>query len=835
MNYNLSLSASRHSKPLLHLLKPSQTPKSKIPVFILSHHLCTNPSSNPNQPPQDDDSFITQVLQLLQPNEKDWNFDHLHTLLFSNSTPPSPHSLFHITRRLGAPSKAIKFLDYISENAGPTTPPGSNGLLSSAFQAVLELTLREPTSEKKLFQLYEMAKQRNVALNVNAAALLVRSLGTAGMEDEAVMVFNELDSGLKNTHIRNVVIRVLLNMGRVDDALKVLDEMLDPEAKFRVDDFTGDIVIGSLLRKEQKGRRVSEEEIVDLVSKFGKHGVFPNSPVLTKLVTVLCRNGKVSRAWDVLDGVMKMGGVLEAASCNALLTALGRGNDFKRMSELMVKMEEMGIKPNLITFGILINRLCKSRRLDAALEVFEKMSGGVKGVSAKPDVVIYNTLIDGLCKAGRPEEGLRLMGKMRSQDGCAPNTVTYNCLIDGFNKVGDIERGRELFDKMKEEGMPLNVVTLNTLLDGLCRHGRLNTALEFFKEMQRDGLKGNAVTYTILITSFCNVNNISKAMELFDQMLSAECPTDAKVYHCLISGLSLTGRMEDASFVVSKLKEAGFSMDNVSYNVMINGFSSKNKPDKIHEMIEEMEASGVKPDSVTYNTLLAYLSKAGDFKSAHKVLDRMRDEGIVPTVVTFGTLIHAYCLDGDIDKAMRIFRDMGSKSKIPPNTVIYNDLINSLCKKNDVEHALYLMDDMKDKGVRPNTQTFNALFKGLRENNLLEKAFQFMDRMVEQACNPDYITMEILTEWLSCVGEIRRLRKFVQGYPVSKTEGKAAGFKATEGKATGFKATEAKPLVSKRQKGNPLVSATEGNAAGFKATEGKPAGFKATEGNANII
>ncbi|KAL6179161.1 hypothetical protein ACLB2K_050677 [Fragaria x ananassa] len=755
----------KSSKPLLHLLKP-QTPKSKSPLF-LTHHLCTNPISNPHD--DDDDSLITQVLQLLQPNEQHWDFPQLHTLLFPNSiTSPSPRSLLHITRRLTSPSKALEFFLFVSENLTPQDPP--KGLLSSSFQALVELTLRQSPYETNLYELYKMAKDRNVPISPKAAGLLVQSMGRAGMEEEALIVFNELESGLKTTCIRNVVIGMLLKMGRVDDALKVLDEMLDPEAKFQVDEFTVDVVVGLFLRGEIRGRSVSEEEIAELVSKFGGRGVFPNSMVLTKLVSGLCRNRKVGLAWDVLHDVMKKGDAVEAAPCNALLSALGRGNEFKRMRELMAKMEEMGIKPNVITFGILINRLCKSRRIGAAMEVFEKLSGGVNGVSAEPDVVIYNTLIDGLCKVGRQEEGLRLMEKMRSQSGCAPNTVTYNILIDGFNKVGDIEKGRELFDKMKEEGIPMNVSTLNTMLDGLSRCGRLNTALEFFNEMERKGLKGNAVTYTILITSFCNVTNICKAMELFDQMLSSGCPTDAKVYYCLISGLSQAGRMEDASFVVSKLKEAGFSMDIVSYNVMIRGFSSKNRPDKIHEMIEEMEASGVKPDSITYNTLLAYLGKSGDFESAHKVLDRMLNEGVVPTVVTFGTLIHAHCLDGNIEKAMRIFRNMGSKSKIPPNTVIYNDLINSLCKKNDVEQALSLMEDMKDKGVRPNTQTFNALFKGLRENNLLKKAFQFMEQMVEEDCNPDYITMEILTEWLPGVGEIERLRKFAQGYPVSEPQ-----------------------------------------------------------------
>jgi hypothetical protein len=33
-----------------------------------------------------------------------------------------------------------------------------------------------------------------------------------------------------------------------------------------------------------------------------------------------------------------------------------------------------------------------------------------------------------------------------------------------------------------------------------------------------------------------------------------------------------------------------------------------------------------------------------------------------------------------------------------------------------------------------------------------------MDRMIEHACNPDYITMEILTEWLSAVGETEMLK-----------------------------------------------------------------------------
>jgi len=38
-----------------------------------------------------------------------------------------------------------------------------------------------------------------------------------------------------------------------------------------------------------------------------------------------------------------------------------------------------------------------------------------------------------------------------------------------------------------------------------------------------------------------------------------------------------------------------------------------------------------------------------------------------------------------------------------------------------------------------------------------------MDRMIEEGCDSDCVTMEILTEWLSAIDELERLRCFVQG------------------------------------------------------------------------
>lgn len=708
-----------------------------------------------------DKSLVTQVVQLLQVPENEWNFDQLHPLLFSTTT--TPHHLHTITLHLGSSSKALNFLEYVRANA----PSEQSPCLSPIFHGVLMLFSKEPISECKLLEIYEKVKQWSIPLTFRSATLLIQCLGAAKMVDELLLVFNNLDQSAKRTCVVNTLISTLFRVGHTESAFQVLDEMCKPNTVFPPNKVTGDIVFGELLKRGSPVGSIAEEEIGWLVRKLSKHGVFPNTIKLTLLIANLCGKKKTRFAWDLLHDVMKLGGAVEAASCNALLTGLGRDRDVKRMNDLLAKMKEMEIQPNVITFGILINHLCKSRRIDDALKVLEEMrgKGGSNGMNVEPDEVIFNTLIDGLCKVGRHDESLTLLEQMKNE--CRPNTVTYNCLIDGFCKASNLDKAHELFDQMNKEGVVPNVITLNTLINGLCKHGRVGSAVEFFNEMQRKGVKGNSVTYTSLISAFCNVNNIDKAMQYFDMMLSSGCSPDVIVFYSLISGLSLAGRMDDASLVVSKLKEAGFGLDLCCYNVLISGYCKKKKLEKVHEMLQEMEQAGVKPDILTYNTLISFLGKIGDFETTCELLRKMRKEGLVPSVVTYGAIIHAYCLHGNVDEAMKMFREMNSTLKVPPNTVIYNILIDSLCKVNDVESALNFMDDMKVKGIRPNTTTYNAILKGIRDKKMLHKAFELMDSMVEHACRPDYVTLEILTEWLSAVGEMNKLKTFIQGYTVS--------------------------------------------------------------------
>nr|XP_043618725.1 pentatricopeptide repeat-containing protein At5g28460-like [Erigeron canadensis] len=752
------------SKQYLHhfLLKPH-----KPPSITTAHlrRLTTTPEPPPPSPEhQSTQSIITQLN-----TTDDWPTNLHHQIL------TLPHeSLINISKQFNTSSKALQFLQFIHDNNTPSSIHTSQSVsisisqsfLSSLFQTVIYLATHEESQKHMpISDLYNLSKKKNILLTPRSAVMLIKYFFAVNKVQDSVLVYNGLDPDVKTIEVKNAFLNVLLKCDRFDNAHQLLDEMLQPGEKFPVNEATLNIVFAVLVRRDMDQK---SEKLVGLIPKFGDFGVFPSTIMLTQLITKLCRCCRNDKAWDLLHGLMKFGKV-ETASYNALLSGLGRERNYKRIKLLLKEMQENGVKLNVVTFGMLVNHLCKSYRVDDALDMFKKMKEGegTDGVPIKPDVILYNTLIDGLCKVGRQEDGLVLMKQMKSEDDCVPNVITFNCLIDGFCKSGEIERAQQLFDQMSDEGVDPNVITMNTLVDGMCRHGRTGNAMEFFRKIQEEkGIKGNVVTYSTLIYAFCNANNIERAMRLFEEMEFVGSP-DARAYYGLISGLTLAGRPDDANSIATKMKKAGFQMDLLCYNTLIGGYCRKKKLDKAVEVLKDMEEVGVKADNVTYNTLISYFSQNGDFDSAHKFLKQMIADGNSPTAVTYGTLIHAYCLAGNLDNALNIYEEMLNKSKVPPNTVIYNVLIDSLCKRGRVEHALSLMDEMLQKSVRPNITTYNAMLKGLSSKNRLRDAFRLMDQMTHQACNPDFVTIEILNDWLSAVGEFEKLREFVQGYQVS--------------------------------------------------------------------
>ncbi|KAG6527252.1 hypothetical protein ZIOFF_009347 [Zingiber officinale] len=503
--------------------------------------------------------------------------------------------------------------------------------------------------------------------------------------------------------------------GRLSAALSILRGMLPPNSTSPPDAATRSIVFSGLAKRSQP---LNEDSLALLVD-MAKMGLFSHDAILfTQFITKLCRCGATSGAWEFFHTVKDAGGSIEAPVCNALLTGLAAIQDFARMNLLFLEMKSFGVRPDVVTFGILINCLCKSRRIDDALNVLDAMSSPDSGVT--PGTIIFNTVIDGLCKAGRLQDGLSLLDRMKSSHACDPDSVTYTSLIVAFCKAAELDKAHELLARMEKERVVVDVFTLNAFVNGMCRHGMIGSALNFFRKKKVEWLevKGNAFTYKFLIGAFLHSNKVGKAMALFDEMIKEGVSPDSTTYSTLICRLTQVGKLDDAYSNALLMRKNGFRVDIKSYNILISGFCKKKRLDKALEIHDEICKAGLRPDIFTYTSLIDALCKAGDFSKAGKFLNKMVDNGCNPDVVTYGTLINGYCKSGDLEQAMKIFKSM---------------------------------DGSMEKEILPNVVTYTAIFKGIKNLNMSDKAFELMDKMNLQGCKPDYVTMDLLTRWLAVI------------------------------------------------------------------------------------
>ncbi|KAF4359791.1 hypothetical protein F8388_008353 [Cannabis sativa] len=110
------------------------------------------------------------------------------------------------------------------------------------------------------------------------------------------------------------------------------------------------------------------------------------------------------------------------------------------------KIFKLGCKPNAVTFGTLINGLCRTGNASIALELHEQMACGKDhgdGFKCTPNLVWYGAIIDGLCKEGLMEKAQQLFLEMKEK-GVLPDVVVYSSLMHGLCYADKWEEAKAL-------------------------------------------------------------------------------------------------------------------------------------------------------------------------------------------------------------------------------------------------------------------------------------------------------------------------------------------------------------------------------------------------------
>ncbi|OEL26389.1 putative pentatricopeptide repeat-containing protein [Dichanthelium oligosanthes] len=409
-------------------------------------------------------------------------------------------------------------------------------------------------------------------------------------------------------------------------------------------------------------------------------GCLPDTTLDTDLVLLYCRCGALHRARQVFDGMpspsMHAYNIFLAASppgaaleLLARLLAVGHRPDRYAVPAVLRACAELrdavlgaalhgfsvrlGLFPNVVVSGALLDMYAKAGLLDDAVRVFDEMP--------KRDAVVWNCMVTGYARARRAAEALDLFRRgqveavnmvndLRAMPSvlnvCAKegelmkgreihgrmvrclafdsDVAVGNALVDMYAKCGRVDIAWAVFADMKEK----NVVSWSTLISCYGVHGMGEEALRIYEEMVSRGVKPNCITFTSVLSSCSHSGRVSDGRKIFEAMSKVHGvePT-ADHYACMVDLLGRAGAIEEAVEFIRKMPmEPGASL----WGALLSACAMHKNVD-VGEIAAYRLFELEKDNASNYVTLCGIYDAVGRSDCVAGLRSRMRELGMVKT------------------------------------------------------------------------------------------------------------------------------------------------------------------------------------------------------------
>lgn len=546
-----------------------------------------------------------------------------------------------------------------------------------------------------------------------------------------------LDSGvvLNKVNVSNFA-RCLCGAGKFDKAFKIICEMMSKG--FVPDDSTYSKVIGFLCDASKV------EKAFLLFEEMKRNGVVPSVYTYTILIDSFCKAGLIQQARKWFDEMLRDGCNPNVVTYTAIIHAYLKARKVSDANKLFEMMLLEGCKPNVVTYTALIDGHCKAGQIEKACQIYARMRGDIESSDMDmyfkadhndcegPNVITYGALVDGLCKANRVKEAGELLDAMSVQ-GCEPNQIVYDALIDGFCKAGKLQDAQEVFAKMSERGYSPNLYTYSSLIDCLFKDKRLDLVLKVLSKMQESSCTPNVVIYTEMIDGLCKVGKTDEAYKLMLKMEEKGCNPNVVTYTAMIDGFGKLGKIEQCLELFRDMCSKGCAPNFITYRVLISHCCSNGLLDEAYILLDEMKQTYWPRHISSHRKIIEGFNR--EFITSLGLLDELSETESVPVDSLYRILIDNFIKAGRLEVALDLLEEISSSSSLAiANKYLYASLIENLSHASKVDKALELYASMVSKSVVPELSTLVHLVKGLIKVDKWQEALQLSDSICQMVC-----------------------------------------------------------------------------------------------------
>ncbi|KAG2582143.1 hypothetical protein PVAP13_6KG089500 [Panicum virgatum] len=321
---------------------------------------------------------------------------------------------------------------------------------------------------------------------------------------------------------------------------------------------------------------------------MNKKGYQPSVISQTGLMEAYGRGKQYRKAEAVFRRMQASGPEPSPVTYQIILKSLVEGDKYKEAEAIfedLLNEKRASFKPDQKMFHMMIYMYKKSG--DYAQAHYKEVSSiydQMQRAGLKPDVVSYSLLIKAYGKARREEEALAVFEEMLDA-GVRPTRKSYNILLDAFAISGLVDEANTVFKAMRRHRVEPDLCSYTTMVLAYVNASDMNGAEKFFRRIKEDGLKPNVVVYGTLMKGYSKLNNVEKVMRVYERMRIQGVEPNQTIYTTI---MDVHGRNSDFGNAVIWFKEMearGYPPDQKAKNILLSLAKTPEEQQEANELV----------------------------------------------------------------------------------------------------------------------------------------------------------------------------------------------------------------------------------------------------------
>jgi pentatricopeptide repeat-containing protein PET309 len=537
--------------------------------------------------------------------------------------------------------------------------PSIDFLKTALFTSAHEANIEEAEEFYATLVKRNMAGPKELSLRLHAHASRGRIAHTLKLFDEHYpRGINGLRDNSPSIHVFSAVIHAHSMRGDIDGINRWLEELINHE--FAPDAHIYNMILAAF------AQRGDMESVKDVLEQMRGAGQPPNIVTYTQLLTLLAHRADPVAAELVYKRAVREGVVPNRRMVSTLMNAhvnagswrgvirvfryLQRtpegdvgltievyntllkayvliGAPFYVVSKLFLQLEKTTLKPDSITYTLLIQSACDAAKMGVAHAIFREMDKESQrvGWEAKTQVDAYalTILMTGWLRLQNRVEAKKVYDSMISR-GIQPHSTAYTAIVTSYanqRSEDGIELAAEFInslmgsadDKEWERHFWGRGTALSQIYGPLLRAYKRNQTVEdvekSIQEFIDQGGQPSLGMFGLLMDCYRRSGDIDGVLELWPQIFKFGIKYLKDTY---ITEAPLSENMMLRSSIIS-----------IPLSVYIDALSAAGHHDRIAQVWKECRDAGMAFDSHNWNHLCVALVRAGALERAFQVIEKV--------------------------------------------------------------------------------------------------------------------------------------------------------------------------------------------------------------------